>query len=52
MIKNIALSYWEILEKLKWFHGEEFDKYPLTSEFQRALELEHKKINKIQLVEQ
>lgn len=23
----------EIIEKLKWFHGEEFDKYPLSEEF-------------------
>ena len=23
----------EIIEKLKWFHGEEFEKYPLVDSF-------------------
>lgn len=23
----------EIIEKLKWFHGEEFEKYPLVESF-------------------
>lgn len=31
---NKAYSKSEIIEKLKWFHGEEFDKYPLSDEFE------------------
>ena len=26
----------EIIEKLKWFHGEEFDKYPLSDDMDRT----------------
>ena len=32
MKKEKIYTKQEIIEKLKWFHGEEFNKYPLTGE--------------------
>jgi hypothetical protein len=31
----------EILAKLKWFHGEEFDKYPLEDELQKLHQMKN-----------
>jgi hypothetical protein len=31
---NNQLSHTEIIMKLKWFHGEDFEKYPLVDELE------------------
>ena len=35
--KGQSLSKEEIIAKLKWFHGEEFEKYPLVDDLNNYL---------------
>lgn len=36
MCKQKQPSKEEIIEKLKWFHGAEFEKYPINDEFNES----------------